>query len=181
MRSHLRLPAILMASFLSACQAVDVDPAAGAVEAATSGTAAIDVDSLRCASVDSAGLCDLYGVSIIDLIARPAAFHGKRVRIIGYAHFEFEGNGLYLSREDWRRGILRNGLWLEPPPERPDSLNDRYVLVEATFDAMQAGHFGMWSGSLEKVVRLQSWGDSVPRSPRGFIELKPSDTGRTVP
>lgn len=102
------------------------------------------------------GGCALYGVSLYELIANPAPFHGKRVRVIGFGHFEFEGNALYAHREDFERHILRNGLWVNLPA-RADSLNDDYVIVEARFDATSHGHLGMWSGTLDSVTRLERW------------------------
>src|SRR5262245_48410663 len=60
----------------------------------------LSIDSLRCGQSDDHGLCNLYDVSLYELITRPAEFHGKRVRVIGFAHFEFESNGLFPHRED---------------------------------------------------------------------------------
>ena len=176
MRNHWLLCAVA-ASLAGACR---TDTAPGRQGASTN-LLSLSPDSLRCAQTDTAGRCALYQVSVIDLIARPAEFHGKRVRIIGYARFEFEGNALYLSREDWRRGIDRNGLWLEPPAGRPDSLNDRFLLVEATFVATDGGHLGLWSGSLKGVDRLEAWGDAPPGPPTGFTNLSSPHSVRRAP
>jgi hypothetical protein len=107
-------------------------------------------------------VCD---VSLVQLIARPETFDGRRVRVIGFVNFEFEGNGIYISAEDYRQSIYRNGLWLEAlSSERIDSgsakgvPNQQYAIVEATFNARNHGHLGMWSGALEKTTRLDSWG-----------------------
>ena len=119
----------------------------------------------RCEMVEQGGACVLWGPSLVELIARPEAFDGKRVRVIGFVNFEFEGNGIYLSELDWRNSIYKNGLWIDPPARfetdsgsSASTPNQRYVLVEATFRAGRAGHFGMWSGTLERVTRLQPWG-----------------------
>ena len=55
--------------------------------------------------------CSLYDASIVELIATPEMFDGKRVRTVGFVHLEFEGNGLYLHKEDWTHSLYRNGLW----------------------------------------------------------------------
>ena len=123
---------------------------------------------IRCEEVDSSNKCDLWGPSLVDLIARPEAFDGKRVRVMGFVNFEFEGNGLYLSREDWQQGIDRNGVWIDPPlgfdsdsgPVRAVP-NQRYVIVEGTFRATHRGHMGMWSGAIEQVTRLNPWPPTV--------------------
>lgn len=109
----------------------------------------------------------LWGPSMIELIARPELYDGKRVRVFGFVNFEFEGNGLYVSREDWKQSISRNGVWIDPPVEsdtgsRIQKLNQRYALVEATFRAKEGGHFNLWSGKLEQVTRLTPWPPPKP-------------------
>src|SRR6266498_4920654 len=121
---------------------------------------------LRCETAVTSGSCGMWGPSLVELIARPELYDGKRVRVIGFVNFEFEGNALYISKEDWQRSIARNGLWIDPPQRfETDSApskvqpNRRYVLVEGTFNAQTPGHLGMWSGAIERVTRLQPWGD----------------------
>ena len=129
----------------------------------------------RCVLVEGQGSrrCILWHPSLIELVARPEAYDGKRVRVIGFVNFEFEGNGLYVSREDWEQSILRNGVWIDPPPgfesdSAPSSRqpNQRYVIVEGTFHAGRGGHLGMWSGSLGSVTRLDAWGRDVMQKHR---------------
>lgn len=99
-------------------------------------------------------------VSLVQLLATPDKFHGKFVRVIGYLHLEFEGNGLYLHREDYQSAIPKNGIWFEGTGEtmkKPKDFSDRYVLVEGTFDAKSQGHLGMWSGTIAKVERVMPW------------------------
>ena len=99
-------------------------------------------------------------VSLIQLIARPAEFHGKLVRTIGFCHFEFEGNALYIHREDFERAITKNGVWLNvgsPFPDERRALSDSYVLVEAIFVATEKGHMGAFSGALKDVQRMMRW------------------------
>src|SRR5689334_5615455 len=73
-----------------------------------------DSATLSCGRlVDSAGRCLIYEPSIIQLIARPELYDGKLVRVIGFIHFEFEGDGIYVHKEDWEHHIYDNGLWVE--------------------------------------------------------------------
>jgi hypothetical protein len=118
-----------------------------------------------CEQEDESHRCTLWGPSLIALIARPELYDGRRVRTVGFVHFEFEGNTLYVSREDYDNAIAKNGLWIDPPPGFQSSNgvaraqpNDRYVIVEATFSAQRQGHMGMSSGALEHVSRLDAWG-----------------------
>lgn len=99
-------------------------------------------------------------VSMIQLIATPDKFHGKFVRVIGYLHLEFEGNGLYLHSEDHLASVSKNGLWFDGTLEtrkKPKDFTDQYVLVEGTFDAKSHGHMGMWSGTISNVTRVMPW------------------------
>jgi hypothetical protein len=98
-------------------------------------------------------------VSLISLIANPEKFTGQKVRVIGYLHLEFEGNGLYLNKDDFKNGISKNALWIEIGPKHPENspflkFIDHYVIMEGTFDDKNQGHMGMMSGSLKDITRL---------------------------
>jgi hypothetical protein len=41
--------------------------------------------------------------------------------------------------------------------KRSAELDQKYVLVEGTFDAKMKGHMGLWSGSIQKITRCQVW------------------------
>jgi hypothetical protein len=102
------------------------------------------------------GAADPVDVSLLQLIATPEQYSGKRVRVIGFCHLEFEGNGLYVHREDYERAIYKNAIWLEVGVDRR-GLSDQYVLVEGTFDARDKGHLDLFSGSLTAVTRMLRW------------------------
>jgi len=51
-------------------------------------------------------------VSLIKLIATPEKYNGKRIQVIGYLHLEFEGNAIYLHKEDEEAGLSKNGFWV---------------------------------------------------------------------
>jgi hypothetical protein len=95
-------------------------------------------------------------VSLLQLIATPAAYDRKAVRVIGFCHLEFEGNGLYLHREDFDRAISKNAIWIDAPRDKA-ALSDQYVLIEATFDAGNNGHMGAFSGRLKDITRMERW------------------------
>lgn len=106
-------------------------------------------------------------VSMVQLIADPKRFDGQTVRVIGYLHLEFEGNAVYLHREDFERSILQNGIWIELTEAQQKSstkFNNGYVLVEGTFSASKKGHLDIWPGSLQRVSRVSNW--SVDRNQR---------------
>jgi hypothetical protein len=100
-------------------------------------------------------------VSLIQLIANPQAYDHKRVRIIGYLHLEFEGNAIYLHREDFDYGLTKNAIWINVPgnmtEEQMKLVNDSYVICTARFRAGRQGHMGMNSGEFYEVTRLETW------------------------
>jgi hypothetical protein len=117
--------------------------------------------------VGSANADQPKDVSMIQLIADPQRFDGQAIRIIGFLRLEYEGNAVYLHREDFEKSILQNGIWIDLTDSQLRSsskLNNGYVLVEGTFSSSEKGHLGLWPGSLRQVSRLSNW--SVDRSRR---------------
>jgi hypothetical protein len=115
----------------------------------------------RCAQTSVAGSCSIYGVSLVELIASPATYDGLRVRVIGWLNLEFEGNAIYLHRDDHAYGLTSNGLWVQLgaglPPE--PGCNGGYALIEGRFDARNPGHLGLWSGAIVDIDRCMPWGE----------------------
>lgn len=123
---------------------------------------------------------DSEGVSIVNLIAAPSDFDGKRVRVVGFLALEFEGTALYLHEEDCRRRITRNGVWLALPRQVPEAhleLRGRYVLVEGTFSAGRKGHGGMASGSIGEITRLVAWRVQLPGGSTADVPHRDDETG----
>ena len=97
-------------------------------------------------------------VSMIQLVATPTEYHGKLIAVKAFLHLEFEGDALYLHREDYLRRIYKNGIWIELLGRRDEAympLSDHYVEAIGIFDAESKGHFGMWSGTLKSVRGLR--------------------------
>jgi hypothetical protein len=114
---------------------------------------------LRC-QVREDSVCALWGPSIIELIARPELYDGKRVRVFGFVTAELFGHGLFMSKGDAIEGLAQNGVWIEPDTLQTDGgvqPNQRYVMIEGTFDAANNGHSAMWSGAIDHVTRVVLW------------------------
>jgi hypothetical protein len=97
-------------------------------------------------------------VSLVQLIANPASFDGKRVVLTGYVVLEVENTAVYLHESDATYAIARNGLWLDVPPggeSHRARFHQQYVLVEGTFNARRRGHLGRFSGTVENIGRFQ--------------------------
>lgn len=102
---------------------------------------------------------------------------GSLVRVAGVLHAEFEWVALYPSRaameeQPWRSPSFRlTSLWPEEPYWRTKgpSISDRCVVVEGTYSGGAGGHFGMFNGTIEDVLRLDVW--STPHRP--FVTTPP--------
>ena len=104
------------------------------------------------------------GVSLMQLIVNPEQYHGKTVRVIGVSRIEFEGNGIWFSKEHYQHGVYKNSLWIVPDyealgatPEDLKKYNGKYVLMEGVFNKDRHGHMSLNSGTLEKVTRFMLW------------------------
>ena len=102
---------------------------------------------------------------------------GSLVRVAGVLHAEFEWVALYPSRaameeQPWRSPwVSLTSLWPDEPYWRTKgpSISDRCVVVEGTYSAGAGGHFGMFNGTIEDVLRLDVW--STPHRP--FVTTPP--------
>ena len=96
---------------------------------------------------------------MIALISNPQAYDKQRVSITGYMHLEFEGNCIYLHKDDFTQHIEKNGLWLEFKNRAAvDSIykfSDNYVVIEGVFDSHALGHMSMNSGSIKQITSLE--------------------------
>ncbi len=109
-------------------------------------------------------------VTMVQLIANPDEFNGKLIRVIGFLRLEFEGNVLYLHREDYENAILGDGIWVDVTPEmmkQDKSLNTKYVLLEGIFSSSDHGHMGAWRGTITKIRRADLWSDKGMAARRG--------------
>ncbi|WP_068773573.1 hypothetical protein [Paenibacillus sp. FJAT-26967] len=103
-------------------------------------------------------------VSIINLISNPEKYDGELIRVVGVANIAFESNALYLSKEDYKNSITKNAVWLKLNYDQLnvtqkvlDKLNGKYVLIEGILNMNNKGHFDKYSGSIEKIARLERW------------------------
>jgi hypothetical protein len=118
-------------------------------------------------------------ISMTNLISDPLRYHGVRVRLIGYARLEFEGDRLCATREASLIGDSRSCVWLDRPPGVNGSV-DHFAIVEGVYSASEHGHMGMFAGALTKVNRFDLWygmGTNKAKSAGPTF----NDRGRTPP
>ena len=99
-------------------------------------------------------------ISLVRLLVTPGLYQGRAVSVVGFVRLQFEGDAIYLHREDCSFGIYANSLWL--------SLNDRirrqatrcagrYCLVQGVFNQHNNGHFSLWPGGIDEVSHIRIW------------------------
>lgn len=98
-------------------------------------------------------------VTMIELISNPQKYHNKLVRVIGVGNLEFEGNAIYLNKEDLQYRT-KNRIWIELGERAIEyseakEYNGKYVIVEGYFNKNNNGHFGLFCGAIEDVSRYQ--------------------------
>jgi hypothetical protein len=105
------------------------------------------------------------------------AHSGAVVRVAGVLHAEFEGEALYPSRAAMEQKP-RQGLRLRLADLWPDEaylatkgplISDRCVMVEGTYSSGWGGQFGLVTGAIQHVRRLDVW--STPHRP--FVTPSP--------
>ena len=112
-------------------------------------------------------------VSFVRLLSVPEKYDGKDVIVVGFNHPEFEGGGLYLTKEDARMGNtvncfsvagLQDGRVLTPNEV------DCFVAVSGRFRAGPAGHMGLYPGQISPTYTISAfdlstgrWTDVRPR------------------
>ena len=104
----------------------------------------------------------VHRVSLVQLIAN---YDGCRVSVAGYLRLEFEGNAIYLARDDERHLVTANGLWVEFAPgvlTQAQQYNDQFVTLVGRFNAAHRGHRGLWSGAITDITRVSISPPVVP-------------------
>jgi hypothetical protein len=124
------------------------------------------------------GCGDPPEVSLVRLIAIPKRYNNQRIAVEGYLVVEFEGTGIYLSKQDADHFITTNGFSVTfdktkipfDGPHGPLRFANRYVHLVGTFRVEEGGP---WQGGINNVdtVRvLPDVGDKRERKTREALK-----------
>lgn len=126
--------------------------------------AALTIEAVESFSQGGPVGSDVSDVSLIELIANPLRYDGKRIQVIGFLRLEFEGDALYLHREDFENAISQNAIWFDRPRDlskkQAEAVNTKYAICGGIFKAHAHGHMGLFSGTLTGITRVEPWGFS---------------------
>lgn len=100
-----------------------------------------------------------FNISLIRLIATPERYDGKVIQVEGFLNLEFEGNAIYLHKEDYENSLCENGFWVNFSDEikltkKTIDYNKKYVIIIGTFDMKSNGHMGLFGGTIKNITRL---------------------------
>jgi hypothetical protein len=102
--------------------------------------------------------CELHQVPLLELLAQPERWRGRRVAVEGYLHLEPEGSALYLSAEDYQRRNFRRALLttstLRDVLGPACRCNDQEVLLIGMYDPSDRGHTGAWGGAVKDIEHV---------------------------
>ena len=118
------------------------------------GLLAIMAAAVGCADNDAIEFC-----SLINLIATPDKYHGKRITTFGVASIHPESTALYLNEESLRLGMFVNAISLEADDEMTAgwrTMDERWVVVEGVFDRTSHGHLGLLPGTIREVAVMRT-------------------------
>ena len=97
-------------------------------------------------------------VSMIQILADPEKYDGKRIRFVGYLVDEFECHAVFLSQESYVHLIMEQSIFLSHDFGKHRGLvHKRYCQVEGTYKAVPKGYMQANNGSLEDVSRVITW------------------------
>jgi hypothetical protein len=120
---------------------------------------------------------EVHDVSLLNLIVTPEKYQGCKIRTFGYLNLEFEGNGIYLHKEDYEHGLYKNALWVEisadsvRKPEIKQHIKS-YVMLEGIF-YREEGHMDLFSGTIKNISRIIKWGNDAPTPKKEIIKFPP--------
>ena len=128
----------------------------------------LNLDDYNCAETDENRQCQVYAVSLINLIATPRMFDGKVVRIVGYLQIGREDTNLCLTEKSPSTDCLHLGLYdgdrfdesgLRDYHKRVDrirrAMNGKQVIIRGRFD-MSIRAFTI-QGGIKEITRIDPW------------------------
>ena len=106
-------------------------------------------------------------VSMLQLIATPERYDGKQVSVVGFLVFGFEGDWLYLHKEDRDNDILANCIRVDRTKQMSrdlEKLDRNYVQIVGRFrqEVISSGFASQ--GHIVNVEKCELW--SQPNHPR---------------
>ncbi len=100
---------------------------------------------------------EVIRVSVVNLIANPKDYDGKRVLVGGFYVLETEESVLYLSREAAEFGIFALGIWIdfEESGLDPSQFNGKIVSLIGVVDGNRSGSFDLNPAAIRSLKKVR--------------------------
>jgi hypothetical protein len=93
-------------------------------------------------------------VCLAQLVAQPKEYKGKSIRVAGYLELQVEGDSLFSSLEDIKRGRWDQAVWIELDHNlwrQRKKLTNNAVQLVGIFDSGRFGNNGYYAGTITHV------------------------------
>jgi hypothetical protein len=95
------------------------------------------------------------------LLKSPKDYDGKRIRLTGFYHGEFECSSFSATKagiREYDKALWLGGMSSFADPKRISGLNDVTLSVDGTFELGPGGHLGLWMGELLRITESKPGG-----------------------
>jgi hypothetical protein len=98
-------------------------------------------------------------VSLVELITKKDEYHGKKISVSGYVRLRFEECAIYLSSDDARMRVTKNGIWMQFSANiikqlKPIVYDRKWVFISGVYNKIETGHLGMYSGGIDNIDHI---------------------------
>ncbi|RLA42043.1 MAG: hypothetical protein DRR42_24000 [Gammaproteobacteria bacterium] len=101
-------------------------------------------------------MSELIVVSLKTLISFPDEYHEKSISVHGFLSLKFEGHSLWSSEPDYDKRNPKNSVWIDISISEANLIFDgECVELEGVFNSKRKGHFGLYSGTIENITRIE--------------------------
>ncbi|MFN4287980.1 MAG: hypothetical protein ACK4E3_05740 [Brevundimonas sp.] len=94
-------------------------------------------------------------VGVANLLESAHHYAGRSVTVHGFVVWEYEGNAIYASEDDYRSQRYERGVWVDRPPLTESEVgasSGKLGYVTGRFDPHGRGHLGLWGGAITEVT-----------------------------
>ena len=84
-------------------------------------------------------------------------YEGTHLQVVGYLHW-VGTCVIYSKKSDLKNRYYKRGLWVPLNQfifKNSSTLKDRYVVIDAVFDANDHGYHNFWGGALKNITAIQ--------------------------
>lgn len=99
-------------------------------------------------------------LKLVDVLADPEKYDGKRISVVGFYHGEFEGSSFSVDKVASKQRDYARSVWLSDSSSLANKSNinlrnDSWLRIDGIFLCGPGGHMGLWPGELDRPTRIE--------------------------